>query len=157
MWRARNPSEKFYEDGKWHFMFFDTDDSSGMISNKCNYDSDPFLNSKHWKYGPLDERSTLGLMLSKLLHNKNFKDLFVTTFNRVALENFSVENVNKYLLKTVSKLNVPMVNFYQRFLSSDVKKYNKLYFQSSVDVIKVFYLNRYEYAIKYLNEHLLEY
>ena len=156
MWRSKTITNRPYEDGKWHFMFYDTDDCSGMIS-KCNYDSNPFINTNHWKYGPLDERCILGLMLNKLLSNSDFRNLFVLTFNRIATTNFSEEKVNDYLEEATKRLSIPMNNFYNRFVSLNDQTYNRLHFKSNVEVIKDFYSKRDYYTSKYLSEVLSNY
>lgn len=155
MWRARETSDKKYEDGKWHFMMYDTDDSMDMVNSKCHFDSDPFLNKNHWKDGPLDEDCILGLMLTKLIANNEFVEMFKNTFIRIASENFSMTNVNLYLDSFSNKLSQAMPVFYNRFVSSDTNKYNEEYFIEQVEVIKTFFENRYEYAIKYLDEHII--
>lgn len=155
LWRVRETSDKAYEDGKWRFMLYDTDDSCNMVPSKCSYDSDPFINSTHWKYGPLDQRCILGLMLSKLICNEEFKTMFKQTFIRIGSENFKPEKVNSYLEEKEKLLKTPMVKFYQRFVSEDINKYNEAYFSNQINNIKVFYENRYEYAIKYLNQHII--
>ena len=151
MFRSRTVSNKTYEDGKWHFMFYDTDDCAGILDYKCGYDTNPFINNTHWKYGPLDERSTLGLMLSKLLENEEFKTLFINTLDRIAKENYSIENVNRYLDESINKLAIPMTNFYHRFVSND-KSYNSTYFKNNIEIIRTFYTYRYSYIKEYLKE-----
>ncbi len=152
IWRAREVTDKPYEDGKWHFMMYDTDDSADMLPSKCHYDSDPFINKSHWKYGPLDENCILGLMLSKLLCNQEFTELFRSTFIRIGSNNFSEENVNALLDSTSELLATPMTLFYKRFVSND-ELYNEEYYLDKMAVIKVFYEKRYEYAIEYLDYH----
>ena len=157
MWRSREITNLPYEDGRWHFMFYDTDDSASMLESKCNYDSDPFLNKNHWKYGPLDNRCILGLMLYKLLYNINFQTIFKEEFERIATTNFSSNNVNNYLNDKIELLSIPMNNFYTRFVSSDEFTYNISYFVKNVEVIKNFYENRYYYMKEYLSKALAEY
>lgn len=153
MWRARTISDKPYEDGKWHFMMYDTDDSSG-IHVKCEYDSDPFLNKNHWKDGPLDSNCILGLMLSKLLENDSFNNLFNETFARIGSENFNKDVVSTYIKEKTQMLSNQMVLFYQRFISEDTDKYNEYYFKSEMDKISFYFMNRYEQVMQFLNIHL---
>jgi len=150
LWRARETDNSQYGDGKWHFMMYDTDDSSNILSNKCSYESNPFLNKNHWKDGPLDNDCILGLMLSKLLKNNEFKNIFVDTFKRIGSENFSPYKVEKYLDDKIALLGNSMQMFYQRFVSSDIETYNKEYFVEQINVIKDFFNNRYSNAIQFL-------
>ena len=132
---------------KWHFMMYDTDDSSA-IHSKCLVDVDPFLASSHWKSGPLESTCILGLMLSKLIENESFKTLFKQTFMRIGSQNFSSERVQAYLNAKKALLRTPMVRSYQRFVNNT---YDEDYFDSKVEIISNFFTNRYEYAITYLN------
>ena len=139
------------QDSKWHFMMYDTDDSSNILPHKCNADIDPFLKSSHWKSGPLEETCLLGLILSKLIENQEFRTLFRKTFIRIGSQNFSPEIVNTYLEEMKAKLATPMVNNYKRFVNND---YSEQYFLDKVEVIKTFFENRYTYAIEFLNQHV---
>lgn len=139
------------QDSKWHFMMYDTDDSSNILPYKCNADIDPFLKSSHWKSGPLEETCLLGLILSKLIENQEFRTLFRETFIRIGSQNFSPEIVNTYLEEMKAKLATPMVNNYKRFVNND---YSEQYFLDKVEVIKTFFENRYDYAIEFLNQHI---
>lgn len=140
-------------ESKWHFMMYDTDDSSDIFPSKCAVDVDPFLKSSHWKSGPLEEDCLLGLMLSKLIQNNTFKQLFRSTFIRIGGENFSPNRVKEYLNSKKNVLGPAMANNYYRFLDSML---DEDYFNQCVDVIQSFFDDRYSYAISYLNEHITE-
>ena len=137
---------------KWHFMMYDTDDSMGMVSHMCSASIDPFLKTSHWKSGPLESDCILGLMLSKLIENQNFRTLFRTTFIRIG-EKFSLSNINSYLDNKIAILSKPMVNNYQRFVNSG---YGENYFLNSIDTIRTFFEERYPSAIGFLNSHIPE-
>lgn len=147
LWRVREAdnSNNSYEDGKWRFMMYDTDDSAGIIE-KCAFDTNPFLNSSHWKNGPLDPECTLGLFLTKFLENNEFKTLFKSEFNRIAEENFG-EKLFTYLNNRVELLKDPMIMFYKRFVNS---KPSSTYFSDGIDKIKNFYRDRISVVIQYL-------
>lgn len=137
---------------KWHFMMYDTDDSSNILPSKCAVDKDPFENASHWKYGPLDDRCILGLMLSKLIMNASFKSLFRETFIRIAQENFNSNKVNTYLNAKYDLLKAPMVKNHSRFISEE--PYSQSDYAEAIGVIKDYFANRYNYAITYLNNVL---
>jgi len=137
---------------KWHFMIYDTDDSSA-IHSKCLVNVDPFLPSAHWKSGPLENTCLLGLMLSKLVENAEFKTLFRETFIRIGSENFSSDNVNAYLDNKIALLSEPMVKNYKRFVNNT---YDSPYFVNKVNIIKSFFQDRYSYALGFLNSHIPE-
>ena len=138
-------------DSQWHFMMYDTDDSSGILSYKCGYDIDPFLKSSHWKSGPLESDCVLGLMLSKLITNASFKALFRSTFIRIGQEVFTSTKVNSYLNNKQALLAEPMVKNYKRFVNNS---YNEDYFDNQIEIIRNFFNHRYDYAISFLNEHI---
>ena len=137
---------------KWHFMMYDTDDSSDIIS-KCAVDSDPFTKATHWKSGPLEDDCVLGLLLSKLIENPTFRALFRQTFIRIGQNNFSPTNVSNYLTKKSALLSKPMVKNYKRFVNNDL---DQTYFNENISKIQSFFNNRYGYAIEYLNLHIPE-
>lgn len=139
------------DDSKWHFMMFDTDDSSNILPAKCSASVDPFLRSSHWKSGPLEEDCLLGLMLSKLIANQEFKMLFRDTFMRIGEQVFSLEHVDDYLKEMKTRLATPMVNNYKRFVSNN---YSEQYFLDKVNVIETFFEERHDYAISFLNQHI---
>lgn len=141
------------QDSKWHFMMYDTDDSSNILPSKCNANIDPFLKSSHWKSGPLETTCLLGLILSKLIDNQEFRTLFRSTFIRIGSQNFSSERVNGYLETMKVKLSEPMSNNYKRFVN---ETYDSVYFENKVEVIKEFFADRYTYALGFLNEHIPE-
>ena len=141
------------ENSKWHFMMYDTDDSSDIVPSKCAVDVDPFLKTSHWKSGPLESDCILGLMLSKLVLNSQFKVLFRTTFVRIGQNNFAPNKVNSYLDEKVNLLSTPMAKNYQRFVNND---YDETYYTTKVDIIRSFFDARYNYAISFLNEHIPE-
>ena len=138
---------------KWHFMMYDTDDSMSMLSYKCGVNVDPFLRSSHWKSGPIENDCLLGLMLSKLIANEEFKTLFRETFIRVGREKFTLSKVEEYLDNKVSLLKAPMVKNYQRFVNDT---YDENYYVEQVNIIKSFFEQRYDYAIGFLNTHIPE-
>ena len=137
-------------------MVYDTDDSSSILSYKCSASHDPFLNQAHWKWGPLDDRSILGLMFTKLMKNIDFKNLFFAAIDRMGTQNFKSEKVNQYLDEKVLLLKDNMQTFYVRFLSDDTNTYNKTYFENKVQIIKDFFALRYEYMQSFLEIHFPE-
>ena len=136
---------------KWHFMMYDTDDSMNMLTYKCGPANDPFIKSTHWKSGPLESDCLLGLMLSKLISNTEFRTLFRNTFIRIGSETFAPNKVNEYLTAKSNLLANPMVKNYKRFVDND---YDETHFLDCVNLIKDFFDNRYDYALGYLNEHV---
>ena len=139
------------ETAKWHFMMYDTDDSMNMLTYKCGPNNDPFLKASHWKSGPLESDCLLGLMLSKLVVNSEFKTLFRNTFLRIGSEVFAPTKVSNYLYAKELLLANPMVKNYQRFVSNE---YDEEYFSECVSLIQSFFNNRYNYAVQFLNEHI---
>lgn len=152
MWRARENtnSNNKYENGKWRFMIYDTDDSASIIS-KCSYDSDPFINSSHWVGGPLDENCTIGLLFTKFIKNEKFKKQFKDEFYRIANNNFT-SSLFDYLDRKEQLLKSPMVMFYKRFVSLNL---DSIYFSNEVNNIKTFYEKRIPVVLSYLEKHII--
>lgn len=140
-------------DGVWHFMMYDTDDSSGILPSKCAVDVDPFLKSSHWVSGPMEEDCLLGLLFSKLCKNPAFRHLFRKTFRRIGAENFGSGAVQAYLEAKENLLALPMENHYERFVGHDL---DAAYFQEKVAVIREFFDARLEYALSFLDLHVPE-
>ncbi len=141
------------ENAKWHFMMYDTDDSINMLTYKCGPNNDPFIKSTHWKSGPLESDCLLGLMLSKLIANSEFKSLFRTTFIRIGSETFAPNKVQTYLNQKSALLACPMVKNYQRFVNNT---YDETYYNNAIKLIQDYFDARYDYAISFLNEHIPE-
>ena len=55
-WRSSRISERPYEDGKWRWLLYDTDDSAGMVPSLTSYDIDSFI-SGHWANNPLGDKA----------------------------------------------------------------------------------------------------
>ena len=47
-----------------------------------------------------------------------------------------------------------MTVYYGRFVSEDAESYNEEYYLSQVAVIREYFEKRYEFAMKYLTEHV---
>ena len=151
MWRSRTIGDNPKEDGRWHFMIYDTDDCAA-IHTKCKVSQDPFQNLGHWKWGPLDERSILGLMLSKLIANESFKTLFRQTMTRMGTEVFTSEKVNEYLDAKILLLQDNMEKFYWRFDKDQKTKQN---FLDQIQVIKDYFAQRYSYMITFMETNIV--
>lgn len=154
LWRSREITNKNKEDGKWRFLLYDTDDSMD-IHTKCSVDSDPFLNTTHWAKGPLDPNCTVGLIFTSLLKNESFKTSFKTKFKEILANVFSPSKVNSYLQCKYELLLNPLKASYLRFVSMDEKYVDGTYFKKEIDKINSFFVNRPNYLLNYLNEHII--
>ncbi len=150
MWRSRASGENQYEDCKWRFMMYDTDDSCDMIY-KCSADSNPFSNNSHWSCGPLDSNCTVGMIFSSLIKNEIFVSNFLDSFHNLLSNVLSNEKVKNYLDSQSALLKTPIVKHYQRFVSDDLETYNETYFLNQIGKILNFFDKRPAYLEEYLS------
>lgn len=95
VWRSREIRDDAYQDGKWRFMLYDTDDSAGMVDGYSEVDTDHFVGG-HWTRDPLGENGDT--LFTALMENASFKEQFVTTFMDMANENFDYDRVHEMLV-----------------------------------------------------------
>ena len=163
MWRARDISERQYEDGKWRFMMYDTEASANYFyinlttgkktDTKCLASDDSFLPSTHSNCSPLTQDNFTGLVFTKLLHNDEFRELFKSVFLEMAEKDFAYERVHKILYDLANNYAEPMTAFYRRFVSTD-KEYGREYFFDKVAIIDEFFKLRKDYICDYMLKHL---
>ena len=155
MWRTREISDKPYEDGRWRFMLYDTDDCANIkdCNGMCAVDMDSFLPQAHWNSSPLSNDSFVGLVFTKLLQNDEFCEEFKSTFLEMAENDFAYERVHELLYDMADQYAEPMENFYDRFVSTE-PEYDKSYFYAQVAVIDDFFKQRKVYICEYMNYHV---
>ncbi len=152
MWRSKTVGDNIKEDGKWHFMLQNLDNSCA-VNDMCTANSDPFSEDSHLANGPLDRNCILGLMFSKLMQNEEFKQLFKHAIAQLGTEIFTAEAVQEYLAEKVELLQDSMPFHYKRFVSADGSTYNKQYFLDEVEAIKTFFASRYQNMLTFIELH----
>ena len=136
LWRARNPKDSKYSDGKWRWMLYDV--NWGALSSDLT-ERDTFQST-------MDKSR----MFYNLCQNKDFKKSFATTFMDLVNTSFTNENTDAVIGKYINLMSEPMYAYRKRFFGSeDIDS-----FMAAVADIKIFLDNRRPYILKYLKEDL---
>lgn len=153
-WRCINTSDKPYEDGKWRWLLYDTDDSAGMVTFLSSYNVDSFVGG-HWSMNALGENGDL--LFSSLIKNEDFKQRFIDTFINMAHNDFDYKRVHSILYEMARLYEKPVVKSQKRFLGSYIipqyddqmhnQEYTKENFWNDISVIDSFYKKRGDYII----------
>lgn len=157
LWRSRTVTDIPYQDGKWRFMMYDTDDSAnvGDISHLCGANIDSFAHG-HWSGHLLSADNTIGIIFTSLLKNEGFRNQFSNSFIEMSNTVFEYEHVHEVLYTLAETYAEPMVNFYSRFVSSD-EEYDIDYFYNQVAIIDEFFKERGAYICAYMEQHINSY
>lgn len=146
MWRVRETGDGEYEDGKWRWMLYDTDDSAGTFWVLTEANSDTFLEG-NWGDNVLENELFLAM-----LENETFKQEFVRTFMDMANYYFDFDKVSVVLDELVEDCADATVVSQKRFFREDYELANYLY---EIDRVRIFYRERYDYIVKYLKRDFL--
>lgn len=160
-WRSLNFGDGEYEDGRWRWLLYDTDDSAGMHSGLSAVDTDTFI-SGHFTTNPLGENGDV--LFSALMQNKEFKKRFVLTFMDMANYNFEYSKVTSVLSELADVYREADIKSQERFRGGwSIPSYNDdIYtgeytsdvFEHDVAVIDGYYKNRYRYITAYMKQDL---
>lgn len=147
-WRTRTrDGESVYEDGRWRWGLYDTDESTGIYEEGMGtYTADPFLEESHWFGAPL----TTPLM-HNLIQNDAFKKQFTLTFMDMVNKNFAYEQVHDKLYQMAEIYAEPMVKSFRRFNPGE---YTQDTFWENIAVIDEFYEKRGDYVVDYFAQAL---
>lgn len=146
MWRVRNTGVGEYEDGRWRWAVYDTDKSAGCWGAVATADVNSFVegNGAHNLMG--DE------FFLALIRNEEFKQRFVTTFMDMANHNFDSEIILARLDELSGLLGDAMVTSQKRIYSEN---YTIEDYQEEIEVLKTFFVERYDYISTHLKTFLL--
>lgn len=141
-WRTKEISAKPYCDGRWRWLVYDTDDSSGVVEDDMSEpDTDSFI-SGHWLDNPLDEP-----LLRNLMENQSFREQFARTFIDMAENDFSWEKVEPVLDEIESKYGDAIVTSMRRNRNPE---YTIDDYRVAMDVLRRFYRERGDYIVNYM-------
>lgn len=139
IWRAdETDASNPYADGKWRFLLFDTEYSSGydgQCAARRNYFKDMDRSSKI---------TSMGSLFFKLMQNNDFKQQFFTRYQTVAKENFDYTKVSAKIDEFAAAVKAATNDTYRRFNIGAS-------FDSNVKILRNFYQNRGKYAMHHLN------
>ena len=147
MWKAEVINENNpYADGRWRFLMFDTEFSTGLYG-RTPADEDNFA--------LLEEKDSF---LSDLLHaamqNNDFRSMFVQTFREIAAKNFDANRVQSEIDTMESVYQEAAIDTHRRFWndwSSDSEA--KYIYQCETEIIRDFYNERAGQILAYLDAH----
>ena len=139
IWRAdeadaANP----YADGKWRFLLYDTEYSSG-------YDGQCAVRRDCFKYMDRSGKATsISSLFFKLMDNAQFKEQFFKRYQAIAKENFDSTAVSAKI-DTYAAAEKQAAN-------DTIRRFNiGSSFDSHVKILRNFYQNRGKYALHHLN------
>ncbi len=139
IWRAdETDASNPYADGKWRFLLFDTEYSSGydgQCSVRRNYFQDMDRSGKN---------TSLGSLFFKLMQNSEFKQQFQKRYQTIVKENFDANKVSEKIDTFASLTKAATNDTFRRFSIGAS-------FDSNVKIIRNFYNKRSEYALHHLN------
>lgn len=147
MWKAvRTDENNPYADGKWRFLMFDTEYSTGIYGQASAAD-DTFDRI-------LKKDCFLSDLFRGALENAGFRKQFADTFTEIAQTNFSTERVNDAIDRLEREYHDMVIDTYNRFwkeeFGGDSAEDN---FTSEVRILRSFYENRYANIMEYLKTH----
>ncbi|MBD5528188.1 MAG: hypothetical protein HDR02_07225, partial [Lachnospiraceae bacterium] len=160
-WRSLNIGDGEYEDGRWRWLLYDTDDSAGMQSWLSTAETDSFI-SGHWSKDPLGENGDV--LFSALMHNEEFKRRFALSFMDMVNYNFEYSKVTSILSELADVYREADIKSQERFrggwsisdYSDDIYtgEYTSDVFYHDVAVIDKFFKDRFNYITAYMKQDL---
>ena len=149
MWKAENANnDSLYSDGRWRFVLFDTEYSSG-IYGEAQPDEDSFEKL-------MESDCFIADLFNGALENEGFRKQFADTFMEIADNNFGTERVNSEIEKLTDEYHDMTIDTYDRFWGGWMGGYAaESNYSESVDSVRRFYSKRYDNITKYLREDIL--
>ena len=148
MWRCEDADDSSpYADGKWRFIMFDTDYSTGIYGEALASD-DSF--AKLEKSGCF-----LAELLAAACQNDSFRKQFRTTFLEIAEQNFCAQRVSGMIDRLAEDYHDLTIDTYQRFWSespggADAEEH----YAREVESVRQFFRMRAQYMKQYLDQHI---
>ena len=137
LWRSVNVDPDIpYCDGKWRYMLYDTEYSSGLYNDSRT---------------PADRNSLADVMekdplFASAMKSPEFRDMFLTSLKQIGSSDLSPERIEKTLDEWAEMWRPLMDDQYLRFGDYSAK------WEEEISLVKDFYRNRYRYIIAYAEE-----
>lgn len=159
-WRAIEPEDEGYNDGRWRWLLYDLDESAGLITRLNPAEADSFMYG-HWGSAPLNGDP----FFSSLMRNEEFRTEFIDTFTELAENNFSYENTSKRLNDMADIYRRSVIKSHNRF-KGDIKApgyepdegyeppYNEEDFERDIEVIDDFLRERAGFILEYMKQDI---
>lgn len=112
-------------DGKWHWMLFDLDDSFHLSYYKVNYIKQYAVGNSH---GLSECKNTL---IRKLLQNEEFRSQFITAYFRHMKTTFAPDRLNEILDGLQAEIEPEMTRQYKRW-----EKPSSSFYHYNINIIK---------------------
>lgn len=147
MWRASvTDQQNAYADGKWRFIMFDTEYSTGIYGQaQPNEDSFETI---------LRQDSFLSDLFRGALKSSTFRQQFRQTFTEIADSNFAPEKVNAEIDRLEAGYHDMVIDTYNRFWCSSFGGYAaESNYQEEVGTVRAFYENRRSHIMEYLEQY----
>ena len=136
-------------DGKWRFILYDLDFSSGLYDSE---DTTYYHDDLNTNYAETEEFN-LSAILRNLCKNEEFKQLFYDNYVRIMEENFDSQAVSALIGRYVSDYQAAMRDTHCRFGS----EWAANCYQDEAEKLKLFFRERPKYArnqLDYFVEHV---
>ncbi len=144
-WRTENISSQDYCDGKWRWIVYDVDDSTGLREGLTDAEVDSFLYG-HMKKSPMQD-----VLFTSLMQNESFKYQFVSTFVEMANTNFNPDNVNGIIDSLCKQYMEASVLSHARY---NHEEFSEEIYLERVDVVRDFFERRGPYIMEHLENNL---
>ena len=139
LWRAdETDAANAYADGKWRFLLFDTEYSSGY-DGQCAPKRDYFKSMDR-----SNKITSMSSLFLRLMNNAQFKQQFYARYQEIARDNFDSAKVSAKIDEFAAATKNAAVDTYKRFNIGAS-------FDSNVKIIRNFYNRRGAYAMHHLN------
>ncbi len=148
LWRSNEIVDgNEYGDGKWRYMLFDTEYSSGLYNDtKTSFAFDAIDNMNR------DRKWTnIGALFFKLMENETFRTEFAENYRWHVENSFDYETIVKPLIDSYAAARKDATKItWRRFQGGWGDKLASQY-DNSVQIVRTFYQNRARYALQYLD------
>ncbi len=146
VWRSKTVHNDIPEaNGKWRFILFDTDISSGRCKSEKNIASYDSLGNNN----PKSEYYNLPAILKNLINNDEFKQSFYDNYIRIIETTFEKTRVNNKITEYSNAYETATSDTFTRFsIGWAAKNYAK-----EVQLIREFFDERPGYAKSYLEQY----
>ena len=149
MWKSeKTDSGSTYADGKWRFVLFDTEFSSGIYGNTPASD-DSFMKL-------MESDCFLADLFNGAMDNEGFRKQFYDTFMDIADNNFNAGKVSAEIDRLEEKYHDMTIDTYDRFWHGWYGGYMaESNYRYEVEMLRTFFSSRYSCITEYLKKYVL--
>lgn len=150
MWKAQNvDASNPYADGKWRFILFDTEYSSGLYGRAVP-EEDSFAKLR-------EDDCFLADLFNAALENAEFRSAFHDTFLEIASQNFSNARASAEIDRLSAAYQDMAIDTYDRFWSGWLGGYAaKSNYEEAVESLRDFYGKRFDSVSAHLEQCVSE-